>query len=362
MTRVLMKGCEAIAEAAIRAGCRFFAGYPITPQNEIPEYFARRMPEVGGVFVQGESEIASVNMVYGCASTGIRSMTSSSSPGISLKSEGISFASAARIPMVYVNVVRGGPGIGVIQPAQSDYLQATKASGNGGFRMRVFAPATVQEAADMTYEAFDYADKDRNPVLILTDGVVGTMMEPVTLPAMRTDEELEIIRSSKSGWACTGHGLTEERAWIQPGSWDTLKWEQCNIAAQELYHSWQQDARYESYKMENAEIVLAAYGISARISKSAVDACRAMGIRAGLLRAMTLYPFPNKAFDEIDYERCRGLLVVEMSIPPQFAEDVAAAVRKRCPIHTCVRSAGNVIEKGRIVQAVMDMAGKQEVV
>lgn len=362
MTRVLMKGCEAIAEAAIRAGCRFFAGYPITPQNEIPEYFARRMPEVGGVFVQGESEIASVNMVYGCASTGIRSMTSSSSPGISLKSEGISFAAAARIPMVYVNVARGGPGIGVIQPAQSDYLQATKASGNGGFRMRVFAPATVQEAADMTFEAFDHADRDRNPVLILTDGVVGTMMEPVILPPMRTDEELEAIRLSKAGWACTGHDLTEERAWIQPGSWDTLKWEQCNMQAQTLYHSWQAEAQYELYKVEDAQIVLVAYGISARIARSAVDACRAMGIRAGLLRAVTLYPFPYKAFDEIDYKQCREFLVVEMSIPPQFAEDVAAAVRNRCPIHTCVRSAGNVVEKGRIVRVVMDLAEKVEVV
>ena len=194
MARVFMKGCEAIAEAAVRSGCRFFAGYPITPQNEIPEYFARRMPEVGGVFVQGESEVASVNMVYGAAQSGTRSMTSSSSCGISLKSEGISFCASARIPMVYCNVQRGGPGIGAIQPAQQDYLQATRASGNGGFRMMVFAPATVQEAVDMTYAAFDYAQRDRNPVLILADGVLGTIMEPVELPEMRSDEEVKRLK------------------------------------------------------------------------------------------------------------------------------------------------------------------------
>ena len=201
MARVLMKGCEAIAEAAVRAGCRFFAGYPITPQNEIPEYFARRMPEVGGVFVQGESEVASVNMVYGAASAGTRSMTSSSSPGISLKSEGISYAAAARVPMVYANISRGGPGVGAIQPAQQDYFQATKASGNGGFEMLVLAPSTVQEAVDLTYAAFDYADRDQNPVLILADGVIGTMMEPVELPPMKSDEEIAAIRAGKAAWA-----------------------------------------------------------------------------------------------------------------------------------------------------------------
>lgn len=205
MGRVFMKGTEAIAEAAVRSGCRFFAGYPITPQNEIPEYFARRMPEVGGVFVQGESEVASVNMVYGAAQSGTRAMTSSSSCGISLKSEGISFCASARIPMVYVNVQRGGPGIGAIQPAQQDYLQATRASGNGGFRMMVFAPATVQEAVDMTYAAFDYAQRDRNPVLILTDGVLGTIMEPVSLPEMRSDEEVKRLKDELSDWALVGH-------------------------------------------------------------------------------------------------------------------------------------------------------------
>jgi len=357
MARILMKGCEAIAEAAVRAGCRFFAGYPITPQNEIPEYLSRRMPEVGGAFIQGESEVASINMVYGCASTGIRSMTSSSSPGVALKSEGISFAAAARIPMVYVNVVRGGPGIGVIQPAQTDYLQAVKASGNGGFRMRVFVPATVQEAADMTYAAFDYADADRNPVLILSDGVVGTMMEPVKLPPMKTDDEIEIIKSSKSAWACTGHSLSEKRAWIEPGSWDTGKWECVNKEAYELYQSWEGDARYEFYQMEDAEVMIASYGISARIARSAVDLCRSQGIKVGLFRAITVSPFPKQAFEEINYRRCKGILDVEMSIPPQFLEDVAACVGGRCPIDTCLRSGGNIIDRGVIVEAVKRIAG-----
>ena len=224
MARVFMKGCEAIAEAAVRAGCRFFAGYPITPQNEIPEYFSRRLPEVGGTFVQGESEVASVNMVYGAASAGTRSMTSSSSPGIALKSEGISYCASARIPMVYANISRGGPGVGSIQPAQMDDYQATKASGNGGFEMMVFAPATVQEAVDMTYKAFDYADRDRNPVLILADGVIGTMMEPVVLPEMKSDEEVAAIKASKQSWACVGHALDyAHRSWIQPGQWSPVR-------------------------------------------------------------------------------------------------------------------------------------------
>jgi len=197
MERVLMKGCEAIAEAAVRAGCRFFAGYPITPQNEIPEYFSRRLPEVSGNFVQGESEVASINMVYGASAVGVRAMTSSSSPGIALKSEGVSYCAAARLPVVYCNVSRGGPGVGAIQPAQQDYFQATKASGNGGFQMMVLAPSTVQEAVDLTYQAFEYADRDLNPVLILADGVIGTMMEPVVLPDMKSEEEITQIKANK---------------------------------------------------------------------------------------------------------------------------------------------------------------------
>lgn len=353
MSRIFMKGCEAIAEAAVRAGCRFFAGYPITPQNEIPEYFARRMPEVGGHFVQGESEVASVCMVYGAASAGTRAMTSSSSPGISLKSEGISYCAAARIPMVYCNVARGGPGVGAIQPAQMDYFQATKASGNGGFRMMVFAPSTVQEAVDMTYKAFDYADRDRNPVLILADGVIGTMMEPVTLPEMKSDEEVAAIKENKRSWACVGHPLDyAHRSWIQPGQWSTALMQHENELAADLYESWKPEAQAETYMTDDAEVVIAAYGISARIAKSAVNVMRKAGKKVGLIRPITVYPFPYAAFDGLNYGTVKTMLDVEMSIPAQFVEDVKVAVKDRCPIRTCLCSGGNIMSREKIIKAV----------
>lgn len=353
MARVLMKGCEAIAEAAVRAGCRFFAGYPITPQNEIPEYFARRLPEVGGSFVQGESEVASINMVYGAASVGARSMTSSSSPGIALKSEGISYCAAARIPMVYANISRGGPGVGAIQPAQQDYFQATKASGNGGFEMIVLAPATVQEAVDLTCKAFELADRDRNPVLILADGVIGTMMEPVELPEMMSDEEIAAIRESKKKWACIGHPLDyAHRAWIQPGQWDTNKMQAVNEEALRLYNSWEKDVMVEEYCTEDAEVVIAAYGISGRIAKSVVEMMRAEGKKVGLIRPITVHPFPKESFEKLDYGTCRAILDVEMSIPAQLAEDVDHAVRGRCPIETCLCSGGNIMSREAVVEAV----------
>lgn len=353
MARVLMKGCEAIAEAAVRAGCRFFAGYPITPQNEIPEYFARRLPEVGGSFVQGESEVASINMVYGAASVGARSMTSSSSPGIALKSEGISYCAAARIPMVYANISRGGPGVGAIQPAQQDYFQATKASGNGGFEMIVLAPATVQEAVDLTCKAFELADRDRNPVLILADGVIGTMMEPVELPEMMSDEEIAAIRESKKKWVCIGHPLDyAHRAWIQPGQWDTNKMQAVNEEALRLYNSWEKDVMVEEYCTEDAEVVITAYGISGRIAKSVVEMMRAEGKKVGLIRPITVHPFPKASFEKLDYGTCRAILDVEMSIPAQLAEDVDHAVRGRCPIETCLCSGGNIMSREAVVEAV----------
>ena len=356
MARVFMKGCEAIAEAAVRAGCRFFAGYPITPQNEIPEYFSKRMPEIGGTFIQGESEVASVCMVYGAASAGARAMTSSSSPGISLKSEGISYCASARIPMVYVNVSRGGPGVGSIQPAQMDYLQATKASGNGGFRMRVFAPSGVQEAVDMVYNAFDYADKDRNPVLMLADGVIGTMMEPVELPEMKSDEEVAAIRESKKQWACIGHALDyTRRSWIQPGQWSTVMQQKKNEEAEALYESWQQDAQAELYMTEDADIVIASYGISARISKSAVNVLRSRGIKVGLIRPITVNPFPYEHFSKLDYSSIKGILDVEMSIPAQFITDVERAVNGRCKIDKCLCSGGNILSRDAVINAVMKM-------
>ena len=358
MARVLMKGCEAIAEAAVRAGCRFFAGYPITPQNEIPEYFARRLPEVGGNFVQGESEVASVNMVYGAAAAGTRSMTSSSSPGIALKSEGISYCAAARVPIVYSNISRGGPGVGAIQPAQQDYFQATKASGNGGFRMMVLAPSTVQEAVDLTYAAFDYADRDMNPVLILADGVIGTMMEPVELPEMKSDEEIAAIKESKKKWACIGHELDyANRSWIQPGQWDTKKMQAWNEDAAKMYASWEKDVMVEEYQIEDAELVLTAYGISARICKSVVDILRKEGYKIGLIRPITVSPFPYASYDKINYDICKAVLDVEMSIPAQFVEDVEMGVKGRCAIETYLCSGGNIMSREAVIEAVKKILG-----
>ncbi len=356
MKRVFMKGTEAVAEAAVRAGCRFFAGYPITPQNEVPEYFSRRMPEVGGVFVQGESEVASINMVYGAASMGVRAMTSSSSPGIALKSEGVSYCAAARIPMVYANFARGGPGVGSIHPAQMDYFQATKASGNGGFQMMVFAPASVQEAVDMTYRAFDYADRDRNPVLLLADGVIATMMEPVELPAMKSDEEIAALKAAKRGWACVGHSLDVQRAWIEPGHWRTEDMQRANEEAAALYETWRDQAQAEEYLLSDAEVVLTAYGISGRVCRSAVDLLRAQGVKAGMVRAVTVHPFPYAAFDRIDYGRCRAVLDVEMSIPAQYVQDVAVAVKDRCLIETCLCSGGNMISREAVIAAAKRIA------
>ena len=258
-----MKGNEAIAEAAVRAGCRFFAGYPITPQNEIPEYMARRLPEVSGHFVQGESEIASVNMVYGAAAAGIRAMTSSSSPGISLKSEGISYLAGAELPAVIVNVTRGGPGLGSIQAAQMDYLQAAKASGHGGFRMLVYAPATVQEAVDYTYKAFQKAEQYQSPVLVCADGCIGAMMEAVTLPEMAdaSPMKLRFFAAETAG---------EKRLVVTSLLTPDETQEEFNRQKAALYERWEkEEVLQEEYLLEDAEVVIAAYGVTARVAKTA---------------------------------------------------------------------------------------------
>ena len=356
MSKVFMKGCEAIAEAAVRAGARFYAGYPITPQNEIPEYMARRMPQVGGKFVQGESEIASVNMVYGAGASGTRSMTSSSSVGISLKSEGISYCAGARVPMVYVNMQRGGPGVGTIQAAQQDYFQATKASGNGGFKMIVLAPSTVQEAVDMTYQAFDLADRDRNPVLILGDGVIGTIMEPVVLPEMKSDEEVAALKQKHHDWAIVGHSRDEERGFLDPGYWSTDMQEEHCVNLDKMYRRWEEeDVQVEELYLEDAEVVLVAYGTSARIAKSAMELLRAEGHKVGMIRPKTVSPFPVKSFDKIDYSKCKCVLYVEMSIPAQMLYDVKLALKERCKADTCLRSGGNLIERDDVIKKVHEI-------
>ena len=354
--KIFMKGCEAVAETAVRAGCRFFAGYPITPQNDVPEYFARRMPQVNGVFIQGESEVASANMAYGAAAAGVRSMTSSSSCGISLKSEAISWMAGARLPVVIANFQRGGPGIGTIQPAQQDYMQATHASGNGGFRMLVLSPSTLQEAVDMTWEAFELADKYHNPVILLMDGFTGTMMEPVVLPDPLTDEQIAAIRATKT-YAATGKkGGPQHKAMCGPGLDTRVSQMQMNIQADEMYRGWKEtEVDYEDYLTEDAEIILTAYGISGRIAKSAVNILRSEGIKAGLIRPKKVYPFPDVAYEKLPLEKLRGIVCAEMSIPAQFAEDVSNVVHGRTKIVTALSSGGEVLDRSTILDAARSL-------
>lgn len=356
MGRIFLKGTVAIAEAAVRAGCRFYAGYPITPQNELPEYMSGRLPQVGGHFVQGESEVASINMVYGAAASGTRSMISSSSCGMSLMSEGISQMSGADVPAVIVSCQRGGPGVGVIQPAQMDYFQATKAHGNGGFRLLVFAPHTSQEAVDIAYEAFDISEKYRKPVMILTDGVQATLMEAVELPPMRSEEEVRGYKEACRPWATMGRqGGTKHKidSTFRPNH------EAHNIHDAEIYETWKRDeVRVEEYLIDDAELVIAAYGISARIAKTAIKKLRAEGLKVGMIRPITVFPFPTESFRKLDPNRVKGVLSVEMSIPAQFAEDVEFALLGKIPLETCLRSGGEIMQSEQIIEAAKKMLGK----
>lgn len=358
--KVFMKGCEAVAEAAVRAGCRFFAGYPITPQNDVPEYFARRMPQVGGVFIQGESEVASANMAYGAAAAGVRSMTSSSSCGISLKSEAISFMAGASLPVVIANFQRGGPGIGSIQPAQQDYNQATKASGNGGFRMLVLAPSSLQEAVDLTWRAFDLADKYRHPVLLLLDGFTGTMMEPVRLPEPMTEEAIRDVRAAKT-WAAVGKkGGPQHKIICGPGLDSRIKQEDLNRRDAKMYEQWQtSEAEWEAYMTEDAEMIITAYGISARIAKSAVGVLRKEGYKVGLIRPVKVYPFPGQAYEVLDFGKLRGVLCAEMAIPAQFTEDVKNVIRGRAKIGTALSSGGEILDRDTIITAARELYGER---
>ena len=346
MEKKFMKGNEAIAEAAVRAGCRFFAGYPITPQNEIPEYLSRRLPEVEGVFVQGESEIAAINMVIGAAAAGVRSMTSSSNPGISLKTEGISTLAGSRLPAVIVDVARTGAGTGQIYPGQNQYNVATKAPGHGGFKVIVMAPATVQEAVDLTYKAFDYADRDRNPVIVLADGVIGGMMEAVILPSPKVE------LPDKSDWVIDGCKGREKRVNRSLDN-DLVRLEKFQNDCAAMYENWQQkDTCFENYLVEDAEIVVAAYGTSARVAKTAIRELRKEGIKVGLVRPILVSPFPYEAFDQLDYSKVKHVLSVEMCIPALMVEDVRSAVAKRANVNSFGRGAGFVISPDEVVEAV----------
>ncbi len=345
-----MKGNEAIAEAAVRAGCRFFAGYPITPQNEIPEYLSWRLPEVGGAFVQGESEIASVNMVYGAAAMGTRALTSSSGPGISLKAEGISYLAAAMLPAVIVNISRGGPGLGSIQPAQSDYLQATKALGHGGFHAMVFAPNSAQEAVDVLYNAWDYAERDRNPVLVLMDGCLGNIMEEVELPPMK-----EIRPEDAPEWSLSRRNGRDYQGNITP-IYTEMILEGINAMAGEMYKTWEQeDVQVEEFMTGDAEYIVVAYGIASRVSKEAVLKLRAEGVKIGLIRPITLFPFPKKSIDNLDYDKVKCIIDIEMTIPAQMRDDIELQVKGRCPVYEYGRSGGCLLDDDGVYEAICDI-------
>lgn len=355
MEKVFMKGNEAIAEAAVRAGCRFFAGYPITPQNEVPEYMSRRLKEVGGRFVQGESEVASVNMVYGAAAVGTKAMTSSSSPGISLKSEGISSLAAAELPAVIVNVMRGGPGVGSIQAAQMDYFQSTRAAGHGGHRLLVYAPSTVQETVDLMVKAFDKAEEYKTPVMVCTDGCIGAMMEPVALPEMREVQPMKVDDTFARTVFNPKH--MHITTLIVPDE----KQEEFNKLLAAKYDGWRKtETMVEEYRTEDAEVIIAAYGVVARIAKDAVKQLRQRGIKAGLIRPITLFPFPYDSFEKLDYSKLKGIVCAEMSIPAQFVEDVGIGVARRTAITSVLHSGGMIHSPDEIIEAAEAMLGKGE--
>ena len=326
MALTLMKGSEAIAEAAIRAGARFFFGYPITPQTEIPEYMSARMPEVGGCFLQAESEVAAINMVYGAAGTGARVITSSSSPGVSLKQEGISYIAGAQLPCVILNVMRGGPGLGSIQASQGDYFQGTKGGGNGDYHLLTYAPASIQEAINIMMFAFDKAEKYRMPVLFLADGIIAQMMEPVEMPEM-VDYKVD---PEKKPWAATGWKPGDDpakRAVINSLFINTEDLTVHNDHLQAIYaEARKNEQMWEEYKLEDAEYIITAFGTVSRIARSAVDELREMGVKVGLFRPITVWPFPYEHLKAAaDREGVKALLDVEAN-EGQMLEDVKLAV------------------------------------
>lgn len=348
MEQVMMKGNEALAEGAIRAGCRFFFGYPITPQNEIPEYMSRRMPEVGGVFLQAESEVSAINMVYGAAGAGGRVMTSSSSPGISLKQEGISYIAGAQLPCVIANVARGGPGLGGLTPSQADYFQATKGGGHGDYRLIVFAPGTVQEMVDLVGLAFDKADQYRNPAMILTDAIMGQMMEPVLLPEMKEGGGIE------KPWATTGKKNRPQNLINSLGLLGEHL-EKINHELEEKYKKIEaHEVRYEAEGTEDADLVVVAYGTSSRVARSAIAMARKEGRKVGLLRPITLWPFPKKILSDLSAAG-KKFLVVEMSAG-QMVEDVMLAAENKARVSFYGRLNGAVPTVREVFNKIMELS------
>ena len=347
MKKILMTGNEAMAEGAIQAGCRFYAGYPITPQNELIAYMAKRMPEVNGVFIQAESELAAINMVFGAAAAGARAMTSSSSPGISLKQEGISYIAGAELPAVIVNVMRGGPGLGNIAPSQSDYFQATRGGGHGDYRSIVIAPYSVQEAYDFMSLGFDLADKYRNPVIVLSDGMLGQMMEPIKIKNKKSK-----IKNYKNPWALTGCKGRKPNV-IKSFYMAEGDLEKFNLKLQKKYRKIsQKEQLYEDWFLDDARIILVAYGTMARIAKAAVHKLREKGKKIGLIRPIALWPFPQDLFKRLTRSGRRvKFFVVEMSYG-QMVEDVKLAVNGKSPVEFLGRAGGGIPTEGEIIRKV----------
>lgn len=351
MAKVLMKGNEAFGKAAMVAGCKLFFGYPITPQSELPEYLSRELPKIGGTFVQAESEVAAINMVYGAGGAGERVLTSSSSPGIALKQEGITYCAGAEVPCVILNVMRGGPGLGSIQPSQSDYFMVTRGGGNGDYRTPAFAPASIQEACDMIQEAFDVADQYRTPVMVLLDGMIGQMMEPVDFENAKKKERV----LPEKDWATTGNNGQRKRNLVNSLYLSPEVLEQHNLDLDRKYKEIEaNEVQYELIDCEDAELVFVAYGTVSRIVKNAIDALRKEGIKAGLIRPKTVWPFPFEAFDQIP--NCKNLFVVEMSLG-QLVDDVKIASNGRWPVHFHGRAGGMVPAPKDIIDQAKEIVG-----
>jgi 2-oxoglutarate ferredoxin oxidoreductase subunit alpha len=348
--KVLMKGNEALAEAAIQAGCHHFFGYPITPQTELAAYMSKRLPKIGGTYLQAESEVAAINMVLGAASAGIRAMTSSSSPGISLKGEGISYMAGSDLPALIINVQRGGPGLGGIQPSQADYWQATKALGHGDFQILVFAPSTVQEMVDLVSDAFDAADKYRMPAMILADGMLGQMMEPVVLPDHSDKKTVD------KPWATNGH--KNERThnivnslYLTPNALENLIDER--YKRYDLIKATEQ--RAEEYLTDDADLIVVAYGASSRVARGAVNKAREMGLKVGLVRPITLWPFPTDALQRAA-KQAKSLLTVEMSMG-QMVDDVKLAVNCSVPVHFFGHTGGIIPTPKEVLGEIQKILG-----
>ena len=348
--KVLMKGNEALAQAAIEAGCRHFFGYPITPQTEVAAYMSRRMPKIGGTYLQAESELAAINMVLGAASAGVRAMTSSSSPGISLKTEGISYIAGSDLPCLIINVQRGGPGLGGIQPSQADYWQATKATGHGDFQVLVLAPSTVQEMVDLVFKAFDLADTYRMPAMILADGMLGQMMEPVTV------EKPEGVQLPEKTWALTGHGGKRKHnivnsLYLNPAELERTIRER--FARYEIIKEKEQLS--ESLYADDADLIVVAYGATSRVVNSAVKAARTKGLRAGMIRPVTLWPFPEKTLKQAA-KTAKAFLAVEMSMG-QMVDDVKLAIECSRPVHFFGRTGGVIPTPAEVLAQIENILG-----